>query len=536
MNYCSECGHKLTESEKFCGECGNKIEGIEHSLKGHEPNKEIVREEAPKQYNAIPEDLPTSPRPKKKSKMFFSLLIVVVVVFGGLMILGGQDTEYPIDDKVVVDNQDRQINQDIKMNDSEGDVELVIDDSASQGPSSVLIPESQLIETASVGQHITDDGKVRLSLLGLYNRHLMDASKLITDEMILWEYETFMPTDELTELDPISGPRLTIKKNVAIEIRGNLYYFHGDTGDILWQAPLAGSGAYIAAGFDELIFVACYYGDFLKCYTESGDLLWTIKESEDLYWPNHISLKEGLINVHFGEENKIAKFDTNGEFLAYAEEIKLDEEVVYFHDPAFERAFRDVHNLGDGVLRVSDLEKIQVLDFKNNSYAEEISSLDDLIYFKKLRTLRISGKADAILQVDSDIAVLKDLKDLEYLSLVAMTLKGDLSALNCSEIERLYIEGTDVTGDLKVLTKFTKLKNLGLSHSQIAGNIDWLSGLENLETLYLHNSKSFGDIQSLSKLFKLKKLNVGDSDIGGDSELLENLPLEEFYFQNSNVY
>ncbi|QZY57553.1 PQQ-binding-like beta-propeller repeat protein [Crassaminicella profunda] len=532
MKYCSECGSKLYDNAKFCGECGTKIEVAESVYKKQTEN--VNQPTYEQQYNVIEEDNEREKGKKKKHKIIPVAIVVFILFIGGLMFLGSDDHEVIGEDKSNTFTDHNNTTSTINQNDELEDNSHVIDGNT----------DNVLIETIAVGKNRNDDGRIKLNVLGLTNKEELDKTDRITEEMILWEHIEYMPEGELTEMDPISKGVLTAQKNVMVEIRGTLYCFQGDTGNILWKKDLKGSGAEIACADNGLIFVSCYYGDFLKCFSSKGELLWTVKESEKFYWANGVTIKGDMVYVHFGEEDKIAKFDMNGNFIAYAEKASSDgntsgsedkEKAIRFSDKGFEKAIRDIYGFGDKTITANDLEEKTILDLKKSEYQDEIKSLDDLKYFKNLKKIRINGEMDNRIQVTANLSVLKELKDLKYVSFCGVTLEGDLRDLTCFDVERLYIEGTNVTGDISHFSNFKKLKSLGLSYSQITGDVKYLSNLTEMETLYLHFSDIYGDIKNLRGLKNLIRLNVRDSNIEGNLESIEHIDLQDFHYQNSKV-
>lgn len=80
MSYCSNCGKKLFENDKFCNYCGTKIEtnSITKSEQGKEKSKVIEKIIIKKSI------------PLKKSRILNTLikLMVIIILIGGIIFIG----------------------------------------------------------------------------------------------------------------------------------------------------------------------------------------------------------------------------------------------------------------------------------------------------------------------------------------------------------------------------------------------------------------------------------------------------------------
>eukprot|EP00913_Durusdinium_trenchii_P006949 g6536.t1 len=81
--------------------------------------------------------------------------------------------------------------------------------------------------------------------------------------------------------------------------------------------------------------------------------------------------------------------------------------------------------------------------------------------------------------------------------------------------KHLYLQNTEVTGNLSSLGNMTRMKRLDLSHTTISGDLEHLRPLRQLRTLRLSDTLVTGDLQSL-QASQLQVLALEDGGGGGD--------------------
>lgn len=270
--YCGNCGTKLVDKQKFCGNCGaavttdikvntttddkSNIHKNKNSYTEPNENKRWERVEQPKKTRGF-------------LKIFLIILGVLVISFIGLMYLGS------------------------KFNGDDTPISNFDSDKISKSLNTVDFKEAK-----------NDDGTMDLIVSGWDK-----------EDNKLWD----MTIDNITstEISPYSDYIINIYKNIIVEVSGTLYSIHGDTGEVLWEKELKGSGAAIVEDEDGIYYISLYYGDFLQCISPMGKTIWTYTDNESFYWPYEIELKKGQIHVKCNSDDgdEIAVFNLKGDLI-----------------------------------------------------------------------------------------------------------------------------------------------------------------------------------------------------------------------------
>lgn len=160
---------------------------------------------------------------------------------------------------------------------------------------------------------IDENGEITLAFVVISDDEKLKENKKITSDVVLWEFNKKINSGEVTELDPISVPKLTPDNNVVVEIMGSLYCFHGDSGELLWKCDIGG-GVEILIMSDGNFVASSYYGEFLTCFNEMGRVIWQIPPDDYFFWPSYVTEVDGELYVDYGD-NKIGVFDFEGRYL-----------------------------------------------------------------------------------------------------------------------------------------------------------------------------------------------------------------------------
>ncbi|CAK9090057.1 unnamed protein product [Durusdinium trenchii] len=126
---------------------------------------------------------------------------------------------------------------------------------------------------------------------------------------------------------------------------------------------------------------------------------------------------------------------------------------------------------------------------------------------------------------------------LEELFLRNTGVQGELSSLRkLRKLQKLYLGNTKVAGELSGLEKMTQLKYLELSNAKVAGDLSSLQGLSQLHGVFLSHTKVTGDLSGLQNLTQLKQFFLSGTDIVGDLSGLQGmLQLERIDLDNTQI-
>lgn len=113
--------------------------------------------------------------------------------------------------------------------------------------------------------------------------------------------------------------------------------------------------------------------------------------------------------------------------------------------------------------------------------------------------------------------------DLLFAALDRSLSTGDLSSLCLARITDLGVSNTNIYGDISAIANCKNLTSAGLYNSpNIKGNIAVFKNTPNLTSLVLGNAGIYGDIISFSSCLKLTTLNIPRTNLTGTVESLAN--------------
>ena len=117
-------------------------------------------------------------------------------------------------------------------------------------------------------------------------------------------------------------------------------------------------------------------------------------------------------------------------------------------------------------------------------------------------------------------------------------LSFDIESLKYStNITRLFLGNTQVTGDIAVLGKLTGLTRVVISGTNVTGDIAVLGKLTSLRQLSLDNTQVTGDIAAFGKLPNLSDVPpVINTKVTGDISVYKNTKANQLLFAGTSVY
>ena len=117
-------------------------------------------------------------------------------------------------------------------------------------------------------------------------------------------------------------------------------------------------------------------------------------------------------------------------------------------------------------------------------------------------------------------------------------LSFDIESLKYSpNITHLFLNETQVTGDIAVLGKLIGLNVLQLGNTQVTGDIAVFGKLTGLRNLDFASSKVTGDIAVFGKLTGLSDIpNVTNTKVTGDISVYKNTKVRQLQFEGTSVY
>ncbi|QLY40800.1 hypothetical protein HF295_08010 [Hujiaoplasma nucleasis] len=187
-----------------------------------------------------------------------------------------------------------------------------------------------------------------------------------------------------------------------------------------------------------------------------------------------------------------------------------------------------------------DLKKLESLNLRNN----EITNLND-IYFQEIIDLPLTSLSlrhnvvrdefDNQTRI-SDISLLANFSDLEYLDLQDNHIKNIEALKNLSKLTYLNISQNDLE-DKSVLDleNLIHLQSLNLRQTGVT-NLDVLANFTDLEYLNIHSNTELTSIAFISSLTKLETLIAQNVPIGNQIGLLEDHnQLLRLNLQNTNI-
>ena len=105
-----------------------------------------------------------------------------------------------------------------------------------------------------------------------------------------------------------------------------------------------------------------------------------------------------------------------------------------------------------------------------------------------------------------------------------------------SELTRLNLQGTGVTGDISGFNSLVKVSYLRLDSTGVTGDISGFNSLVHLTALHLYNTGVTGDISGFNSLVNLTDLNLGITGVAGDISGFNSLVnLNKLYLGSTGV-
>ena len=135
----------------------------------------------------------------------------------------------------------------------------------------------------------------------------------------------------------------------------------------------------------------------------------------------------------------------------------------------------------------------------------------------------------------SDIGFFKYSTALASLGLSNTNLSGDIANLkNLTALTRIELNNTNLSGDIANLKNLTALTILKLSNTHVSGDIANLKNLTALTSMQLHNTQIplTGEISALSTLSKCKTISLQYSKLTGDLAILPDACCEVYLYYN----
>jgi hypothetical protein len=140
----------------------------------------------------------------------------------------------------------------------------------------------------------------------------------------------------------------------------------------------------------------------------------------------------------------------------------------------------------------------------------------------------------------SDIGFFKYSTALTSLGLSNTNLSGDIANLkNLTALTRIELNKTNLSGDIANLKNLTALTNLKLNSTNISGDIANLKNLTALTNLELSNAQIplTGEISALSTLSKCSTISLSFSKLTGDLAILPDACCEvALYYNKGSVF
>ena len=128
--------------------------------------------------------------------------------------------------------------------------------------------------------------------------------------------------------------------------------------------------------------------------------------------------------------------------------------------------------------------------------------------------------------------------DVTSMDLLGKELKGSLSPALCEfrKLHALGLSGTELSGDLAMLAKCNELIDLHLSKTKVTGDIKSLSNMEKLKVLNLRDTQVFGALEAFKNALDLRYLGLSQTSVTGDLKALEHpVSLKHMDIAQTNV-
>ena len=200
-----------------------------------------------------------------------------------------------------------------------------------------------------------------------------------------------------------------------------------------------------------------------------------------------------------------------------------EDGVVAWTDEALEQSVREILDIKDREVMLSDLLSVTELDLSNRG----IVSVEDMRYFANLSKLNLNNN-----QI-RDITPLAALKNLTQLKLDSNYIT-DLSPVSSLSLLNLLFADYNAIENVEALRGLRFLRELALNGNAVR-DIGALADSSRLAALYLAGNR-LEDIGALAQLHKLQLLQLDDNEIGDISPLGGLTSLTWLYFDRNQVW
>ena len=137
-----------------------------------------------------------------------------------------------------------------------------------------------------------------------------------------------------------------------------------------------------------------------------------------------------------------------------------------------------------------------------------------------------------------DIELLKYSSNITRILLSNTQLTGDIALLGkLTGLTAVLLSNTQLTGDISVFGKLTGLTSLNIRNTQLTGDISVFGKLTGLTGLYLSNTQLTGDISVFDKLTSLTEIpSVANTKVTGDISVYKKTKYNSLQFVGTSVY
>ena len=222
----------------------------------------------------------------------------------------------------------------------------------------------------------------------------------------------------------------------------------------------------------------------------------------------------GQLRINWLKQSKLTDNDARAIALRTNDSITVNVSGAHFTDSTL------TSNLGN-TKTITVADGVVWLYVSND--ADAVLTIDNKYSLAALTFIR-PGKDGLARSAYFDIENIKYCTNMATLGLTNTQVSGDISALsNLTNLTYIGLASTQVNGDISALSKLTMLYAVDLSNNQVSGDINALSNLVNLTNIIMVNTQVSGDINALSKLTALTNIGFNRTQVSGDISALSNL-------------
>ena len=202
------------------------------------------------------------------------------------------------------------------------------------------------------------------------------------------------------------------------------------------------------------------------------------------------------------------------------------------------------NTLTDNDARAIDLQtndsitvKISGAHFTDNTLASNIGNTKIITAADGIVSLYVSNDEDAVLTIDNKYSLSRLCFEHNDKMILSKSVYFDIEDIRgCTNISWLYLSGTQISGDISIVSKYTNLINLRAANTQISGDISAVSNFINLNDLRIGNTQVSGDISAVSNLVNLIYLELYKTQVSGNISAVSNLVnLQNLSLDNTQV-